>query len=183
MKYLCAIFLLAAGVCLEAGAAPDLVMKDLQDVPRHPLHPVDKAGSVLVFYGQDCPVSNGYAPELNRIAASRTNFVFYIVQVDPELTAAAAREHARQYQLSMPVLLDPAHRLVKLAGAVVTPEAVVFGKDGQILYRGRIDDGYAAPGKKRAVIGKHDLCDALDAITAGEPVKQKETKAFGCVIE
>jgi hypothetical protein len=49
MKYLCAIFLLAAGVCLEAGAAPDLVMKDLQDVPRHPLHPVDKAGSVLVF--------------------------------------------------------------------------------------------------------------------------------------
>jgi hypothetical protein len=183
MKHLCAILLLAARVCLGADAAPNLVIKDLQDVPRHPLRAEDKAGSVLVFYGQDCPVSNSYAPELNRIAASRTNFMFYIVQVDPALTAAAARQHARQYQLSMPVLLDPAHRLVKLAGAVVTPEAVVFGRDGQILYRGRIDDGYAAPGKKRAVVRQHDLCDALDAIAAGDPVKQKETQAFGCVIE
>jgi hypothetical protein len=183
MKYFCAIFFLAAGVCLGADALPDVVMKDLQDVPHRPLDPAGKAASVLVFYGQDCPVSNGYAPELNRIAASRTNFAFYVVQVDPELTASAAREHAKQYGLSMPVLLDPAHRLVKLAGAVVTPEAVVFGRDGRILYRGRIDDNYAAFGKKRAVASKHDLCDALDAIAAGEPVKQKETKAFGCVIE
>jgi hypothetical protein len=183
MKYFCAIFVLAVAVCLGADAVPDLVMKDLQDVPRRPLDPASKAGSVVVFYWQDCPVSNGYAPELNRIAASHTNFAFYIVQVDAELTAAAAREHAHQYGLTMPVLLDPTHRLVKLAGAVVTPEVVVFGKDGQILYRGRIDDGYAAPGKKRAVTTKHDLCDALDAIAAGEPVKQKQTKAFGCVIE
>ena len=123
-------------------------MKDLRDVPHRPLEPAGKAATVLVFYGQDCPVSNGYAPELNRIAAARTNFAFYVVQVDPELTAAAAREHARQYQLSMPVLLDPTHRLVKLAHAVVTPEAVVFGKDGRILYRGRIDDSYAAPGQE-----------------------------------
>lgn len=183
MKYFCAVFLIATGMCLGVNAASDLVMKDLQDVPRRPLDPAGKAGSVLVFYWQDCPVSNGYAPELNRIAASRTNFAFYIVQVDAELTAAAAREHARQYQLTMPVLLDPAHRLVKLAGAKVTPEVVVFGKDGQILYRGRIDDSYAAAGKKSAVVKKHDLCDALDAITAGNPIKQKETKAFGCVIE
>lgn len=183
MKYFYAIFFLAATVSFGADTSADLVMKDLQDVSHHPLAPADKAASVLVFYWQDCPVSNGYAPELNRIAASRTNFAFYVVQVDPELTPSAAREHAHQYQLAMPVLLDPAHRLVKLSGAKVTPEAVVFGKDGRILYRGRIDDSYAAAGKKRYVTTNHDLCDALDAIAAGKPVKQKETKAFGCVIE
>ena len=183
MKYFCAVVCLAADVCLGANALPDLVMKDLQDVQHHPLDPTGKAASVLVFYWQDCPVSNGYAPELNRIAASRTNFAFYVVQVDAGLTVAAAREHAKQYRLSMPVLLDPTHQLVKLAGAVVTPEAVVFGKGGEILYRGRIDDNYAAFGKKRAVASKHDLCDALDAIAAGEPVKQKETKAIGCLIQ
>src|ERR1700722_8896472 len=111
MKYFCVIFFLAASVCLGTDALPDLVMKELQGVSRHPLDPANKAATVLVFYGQDCPVSNGYAPELNRIAASHTNFAFYVVQVDPELTAAAARAHARQYQPSMPVLLDPTHRL------------------------------------------------------------------------
>ena len=65
----------------------------------------------------------------------------------------------------------------------MTPEAVVFGKSGEILYRGRIDDNYAAFGKKRALATHHDLANALDAIAAGRPIKQKETKAIGCLIQ
>jgi hypothetical protein len=184
MRFLCAILCFAASVCLAAAAPlPDVVFRDLADVPRHPLKPAEKGASVLVFFWQDCPVSNGYVPELNRIAASHTNCAFYIVQVDPELTPVAARNHAKQYHLSMPVLLDPKHQLVKLARATVTPEAVVFGKNGDVLYRGRIDDGYAAFGKKRASVRQHDLIDALDAIATGQPVKYKETKAIGCLIQ
>jgi hypothetical protein len=184
MRHLCAILCFAASVCLAApDRSPDVVFRDLADVPRHPLELAEKDASVLVFFWQDCPVSNGYAPELNRIAASHTNCAFYIVQVDPELTPAAAREHATQYHLCMPVLLDPKHQLVKLARATVTPEAVVFGKHGDVLYRGRIDDNYAAFGKKRASVQQHDLVDALDAIAMGQPVKLKETKAIGCLIQ
>ena len=144
-KYVCVILCLAAGLCF-AGSGPteDAVFNDLDNVARRPLDPADKVASVLIFYWQDCPVSNGYAPELNRIAASHTNFAFYIVQVDADLTPAAAREHARKFDLREPVLLDPRHRLVKFVKATVTPEAVVVGKNGQVLYRGRIDDAYAA---------------------------------------
>lgn len=184
MRYLCAIFCFAASVCLAASdRLPDLVFRDLANVPRQPLKPAAKDASVVVFFWQDCPISNGYAPELNRIAASHTNCAFYIVQVDPALTPAAAREHAAQYHFSMPVLLDPKHQLVKLAGATVTPQAVVFGKNGDVLYRGRIDDNYAAFGKKRASVRQHDLIDVLDAIAAGQPLKTKETKAIGCLIQ
>ena len=81
MRYLCAIFCLTARLCLGAPeAASELVFKDLHDLPRHPLEPADKDASVLIFFWQDCPVSNGYVPELNRIAASHTNCSFYIVQ-------------------------------------------------------------------------------------------------------
>jgi len=171
-------------MCLAApDAGQELLFKDLNDIPRLPLDPADKEASVLIFYWQDCPISNGYAPELNRIAAGHANFAFYIVQVDAGLSVAAAKEHARQFNLHLPVLLDPQHRLVRLAKATVTPEAVVFGKNGQILYRGRIDDDYAALGKKRAAARQHDLVEALDAIAAGHPVKQKETKAIGCLIQ
>ncbi len=166
-----------------AGPSPEMVFNDLADVPRHPLEPGDKTASVLIFYWQDCPVSNGYAPELNRIAAAHTNFAFYIVQVDPELTPAAAREHARKFDLHPPVLLDPQHRLVKFAQAIATPEAVVIGKDGRVLYRGRIDDRYPALEKMRAAATKHDLIEVLDNLAAGKPLKETETKVIGCSIQ
>jgi AhpC/TSA family len=184
MRSICAILCLAAGLSMATPGQPsELIYKDLDGIPHHPLDPVDKAASVLFFYWQDCPISNGYAPEINRICASHTNFAFYIVQVDSDLTPAVAKEHARKYDLRPPVLLDPQHRLVKLAKATVTPEVVVLGKHGEVLYRGRIDDQYPALGKKRAVATKHDLCDALDSITAGRPVKKSETKAIGCLIQ
>jgi hypothetical protein len=80
------------------------------------------------------------------------------------------------------VLLDPAHRLVKLAGATMTPQAVVVDAAGQALYRGRINDLYAALGKRRARPTSHDLRDALDAIAAGKAVHNAETKVIGCYI-
>ena len=177
------LFLLIASACFGAEHPADLAFTDLDGITRHPLQPGDKAGTVLIFYWQDCPISNGYAPELNRIAAAHTNFAFYIVQVDPELTAPAAREHARKYDLREPVLLDPVHVLVKFAKATVTPEAVVIGKNGKVAYRGRIDDRYVANETMRAAAARHDLIDAMEAVAAGKAPVQSETKAVGCVIQ
>jgi AhpC/TSA family len=184
MQIICAILCFAAGLCFAGpGESTDLVINDLDGVARHPLEPAEKLASVLIFYGHDCPISNAYAPEINRICASHTNFAFYIVQVDPDLTLAAARAHAREYDLRAPVLLDPQHRLIKLLKPTVTPDVIVLGKNGEVLYRGRIDDLYAEIEKKRGMVTQHDLRDALDAIAAGQPVKQKETKAIGCIIQ
>jgi AhpC/TSA family protein len=184
MRLVCSILWLAVGLNIVApGQSADLVFEDLEKIPRHPLEPGDKVASVLVFYGQDCPIANGYAPEINRLWRGHTNFAFFIVQVDPELTVAAAKEHARKYDLRPPVLLDRKHQLVKLAKATVTPEAVVLGKKGQILYRGRIDDLYVALGKKRAAVTERNLRDALDALAAGKAVRKSETKAIGCLIQ
>jgi peroxiredoxin len=168
---------------LAERATPDNpVIKDISGIAHHPLAPGTKVASVLIFYVQDCPICNSYAPEINRIVETFTNFAFYIVQVDPDLELEAAKQHARQYALSPPVLLDHGHELVRRAGATVTPEAVVIGKDGGIVYRGRIDDLYIEPGKKRSSATSRDLRDVLEAIQAGHRVKQKETKAVGCLI-
>ncbi len=184
MRIFCAMLFLAAGLSIaRPSELSGPIFNDLEGIPHHPLDPAGKSGSVLIFYWQDCPVSNSYAPEINRICAGHDNFAFYIVQVDPDLTPAAAREHAKQYDLHAPVLLDPQHHLVKLAKATVTPEAVVLGKNGEVLYRGRIDDLYAGLGTKRGAVKEHDLIEALDAISAGKTVKSKETKAIGCVIQ
>jgi hypothetical protein len=157
-------------------------IRDMTGAVQRPLEAAGKAGSVLIFYWHDCPICNSYAPEINRICAAHTNFAFYIVQVDPDLTPAAAQKHARDFALRSVVLLDGKHRLVKLAGATTTPEAVVFGKSKNVLYRGRIDNLYPSLNQRRAEATEHDLRDALDAITAGKPIKA-QYPATGCLIQ
>jgi hypothetical protein len=177
------IVALLGRVAVSEGKESPKEFSDLNGFVHRPMESGDKVGSVLVFFWHDCPISNSYAPEINRICASYTNFAFYIVQVDPDLTVAAAKQHAKEFRLSVPVLLDPQHRLVKLAKATATPEAVVLGKNGKVLYRGRIDDRHASLSQKRAVPTQQDLREALNAITAGKPVKHSTTKVIGCLIQ
>jgi len=176
------VLILLLSFCgLLAGARGEPV-RDVTGTLQRPLEAGDKAGSVLIFYWQDCPICNSYAPEINRICKAYTNFAFYIVQVDADLTPAAARKHAKDFALLPPVLLDGDHRLVKLAGATTTPEAVVFGKNKDVFYRGRIDNLYPSLDRRRADATEHDLRDALDAIAAGKTVKA-QPPAMGCAIQ
>jgi len=177
---LCCLLWFYGAVALRAGVGRE-ECADLSGAIHHPLDAGTNAGSVLIFYWHDCPICNSYAPEINRLSTHYTNFAFYIVQVDPDLKPDAARVHARQYSLRPPVLLDGRHRLVRLAKASVAPEAVVFGKDGNVAYRGRIDNLYASLNKRRAEATEHDLRDALDAIAAGRPVRS-QPPAEGCAI-
>lgn len=140
--------------------------------------------AVLVFVLQDCPICNGYAPQIERLASkfSPRGVAFYLIHVDPTLTIEAARKHAADYGYSIPVMIDRRHELVSQLGVTAVPTAVVLGSDGRIRYEGRIDDQYLAIGKARNVVTKHDLQDAIEATTEGKPVKQSRTRAIGCAV-
>lgn len=140
--------------------------------------------AVLVFVLQDCPICNGYAPQIERLAAQFTpqGAAFYLIHVDPTLTVEAARKHATAYGYSIPVMIDSRHELVGRLGVVAVPTAVVLGSDGQVKYQGRIDDQYVSIGKARNVVTSHDLRDAIGATLAGRPVRQSRTKAIGCAV-
>ena len=90
--------------------------------------------------------------------------------------------HAKAHGYDTFALRDPAHTLVRLTGATVTPEAAVLGPQGRLLYEGRIDDRFADFGRAHDLASVHDLRRALDAIQAGKPVAVARTKAVGCDI-
>ncbi len=69
-----------------------------------------------------------------------------------------------------------------MAGATITPEAVVVDPHGRVLYRGRIDDRYVSLGLERPVATRRDLDEALTDITAGKAPRQATTLAVGCFI-
>jgi hypothetical protein len=139
--------------------------------------------TVLVFVRTDCPISNRYAAELQRIHTKfAAETVWWLVYPDDDVTTKAIREHRKEYKLEIPALRDPRHALVKLAGVHVTPEAVIFLPGKKRVYRGRIDDRFVAFGNYRSEATRHDLEEALTAIVNGQPVLVPETKAIGCTI-
>jgi thiol-disulfide isomerase/thioredoxin len=171
---------------LSVGATPggDVAVRSATGETVRPLQVAGRKATVLLFIAHDCPVSNSYAPEFTRLCKKygAQKIGFYAVYVEADLAAAEARQHAHDYGYVCPALLDPQHRLVKVAGATVTPEAAVFTADGKRVYLGRVDNQYAAIGQRREVVTVHDLRDVLDHVLAGTPVATKETTAFGCFI-
>ena len=147
--------------------------------------PAGTKAIVFLFTSTDCPISNRYAPEVRRLAETygSKGVVFRLVYPNPADTAAAIREHmsAFSYAGAADALRDPQHALVKLAGATVTPEAVVYA-GGKLMYRGRIDDRYVELGVERPAATRRDLADALAAVLAGKPVAAATTQAVGCFI-
>lgn len=156
---------------------------DVTGTVRRPVDLGDAKAAVVIFISTDCPICNGYAPEINRMCREyeAKGVLFYLVHGDRDLSDASAKKHASDYGFTCPVLIDRKHELVRWAGATVTPEAAVIGPGG-LLYRGRIDDLYPALGKRRYEATTHDLRQALDAMLAGKPVAAPRTSAVGCAI-
>jgi hypothetical protein len=153
-------------------------------------HPVDfwkqSAGqiTVVVFTRTDCPISNRAAPEVRRLCEKYgpSGVQFDLIYVDPHEQPDAIREHLRQYEYPCAGLRDPKHALVAYCKATVTPEAVVFGKDGDIKYQGRINNQYVELGNSRADATSNDLADAIESTLLGQSVATPRTRAIGCSI-
>jgi len=144
----------------------------------------DAKAVVLIFLRTDCPISNRYAPELQRIGAKFTGrqVRFWLVYPDKNEPAEEIRRHAAEYRYPGEALRDPNRELVRAAQVSVTPEAAVFLPGKKLVYHGRIDDRVIDFGKVRPQASSHDLEDALEAVLAGRSVAQPSTKAIGCYI-
>lgn len=142
------------------------------------------AATALIFVGTDCPISNRYAPEIQRLAArfSPKNVAFWLVYVDPDLELEEIRRHLTDFGHTITALHDPAHALVERAQAEVTPTAAVFNRDGDLVYSGRIDDRYIDFGKARPSARSRDLQEALEAVLAGRSPTNAHARAVGCYI-
>ena len=165
-----------------AGPVKEFALKDAHGSLHTRAEWTGRPAIVLFFIATECPVSNGYAPEMTRLAKSfgPRGIVFRGINADPDVTAAAAAAHAEEYGLPFPILLDPDQRIAGQAGVGVTPEAVILLPDGQVVYRGRIDDRYSPDGRHRPEAVVHELEDAIKAVLRDEMPVVAQTKPFGC---
>ena len=183
---LLAIVALAAPTFADApaigAAAPAFELKSV-DGKAFSLADAEKSNAyvVLMFIATQCPYSNAYNDRMRDMAAAYAKKGVFFVGINSNNTESVEEtaSHAKQHGFGFPVLKDPGNKVADLYDARRTPEVYVVGKDGKLLYHGRIDDNSSDAAK----VSSPDLKNALDALLAGQPVAKAETKAFGCTIK
>lgn len=172
------------GARAESVPAASVALLDLDGTTVHPLREPAARFVLFLFMRADCPISNRYAPEVRRLFERFEPLGVELVLVYPDgsESATAIREHIASFEYPGRPLRDPRHELVRLAGATVTPEAALFGRDGALLYLGRIDDRFPDFGKARLQVDSRDLENALVAVTTNERVPVPRTRPVGCFI-
>ena len=180
----CVLMLMTMACCTST---PRLV--DHSGIQHTPLEGESGELIVLVFSSTDCPIANAMAPDIERASqeTAEAGGRFYLVHARTDLPHERTRTHASQYKLTMPVMVDRSHTLVKTLGATVTPEAFVLRIDDHgghtVLYQGSVNNLYGSVGNRRLNVTEHHLRDAIRSAAAGEAVEPSRRTPFGCFIE
>ena len=139
---------------------------------------------VLLFLAPLCPICQNMSFDLRQIEADFGEAPIEFIGLFPNAstTEDQIRVFKATYGLEMDMALDTA-KWAEALGARWTPEVFVLDASDAVVYRGRINDRYFAPGKRRPKTRKRDLDAALRSCLAEDAVKVPVTDAVGCPIE
>jgi thiol-disulfide isomerase/thioredoxin len=163
---------------------------DLRNRPIYRLASSQDKAVVLFFVATDCPISNRYAPEVQRLKKEFAGepIAFWLVYPNATETLAGVVRHQADYGLGGATLIHPGSQLLAAMHPRLTPEAAVMVPGGssehalRIVYLGRIDDRYVDIGRERPRATRHDLEDAIIAVLAHRPVAPPGGPPVGCGI-
>ena len=192
LRVLFALGCLLAMSSMTAAAAPgagdtvDLIGVRVTDVTGHHHRIGVSTGkvqpAVLVFLDTACPVATRYLPTLNELhaEAEARGVSLYGILSNPAITWRESVDFVNDFGVAFPVILDSAGDLALRLGPRVMSESFVISTADRVVYRGRIDDRFAAVGRLRTRIASHDLRTVIEALGGGSQPEPSETEAIGC---
>lgn len=139
--------------------------------------------SVVFFVGFECPVARHYAAKLQSLSQQYADQPISFIGVDsnPQDSISELEQLSRDLKLAFPMVHDHDQRIARLLKAKRTGEVVVISNDGEIAYRGRIDD-QVSPGVRRSAPTTHELKDSIDQWLANKKIEVADTEPVGCLI-
>jgi thiol-disulfide isomerase/thioredoxin len=181
---------------LEPGSkAPDFNLLGV-DGKNYRLKDFDKAKTlVIIFSCNHCPTAQAYEDRMISIARDYKPKGVELIVISPNSGKALnyselgysdmgdsyeeMKLRAADKKFPFPYLYDGDDQKSALAyGPVATPHCFVFDRNRILRYAGRLD-GAEKPGTGNG----EDLRNAIDAVLAGQPVKNPVTKVFGCSVK
>ncbi len=137
---------------------------------------------VLIFTANGCAGVQQYIPTLN---AQRNYFasrgvIYWMVDSNLQDNRSNIVVEANSWNISVPILHDPAQVVARAYGATRTPEVVCISKDDwTVFYRGSIDD---RTGATATASTQSYLSNAVMNFLASQPASPLRTAVKGCDI-
>ncbi len=198
----CAVALLAAP-WLHAGKYNSIVEIGMKapgfanlpgiDGKSHSLAEFHEDVLVLVFLANHCPWVRGGDKDLiqlvNEFKGKSVRVIGLGVNLRPDDTLPAMKEHAAKVGYNFLYLHDPTQEVGRKYGATRTPEYFVLNKERRIVYTGLLHNSPAQmlrDGTAQRTNGEPTqfyVRDAILAALAGKPAPVAETRAQGCTVE
>src|SRR5467141_1751925 len=113
-SFLFAIMLLCLGSPPLISTSLQSFATDLDGKPFDPFRAAPGKVVVLIFVRTDCPVSNRYAPTIQKLGTVRMDqAAFFLVYPSRKETAETIRRHGKDFHYTFDAIRDPQHILVK----------------------------------------------------------------------
>jgi peroxiredoxin len=166
----------AADFSLPATDGRDYALADIKG----------SAGTLIVFICNHCPYVRAVIDRLARDAAELEPFGIKTAAISandavayPEDSFANMKLFAVQHRLPFPYLYDESQAVARAYRAVCTPDFFGFNAQGQLQYRGRLDESRkaAAPATRR------DLFEAMREIAQTGLGPREQVPSIGCSIK
>lgn len=142
-----------------------------------------KKATVLIFASTECPISNGYATTLNRLAKDYLDVRFVGLNPNAGASLRDMEAHRKEFGLTFDMLKDGGAVVAGRLGVKKCPEVCLFDAEGTLRYQGRIDDRYSRRGGAPIEVRRADLEEAIKEVLAGKPVSMPRTETIGCPID
>ena len=143
-------------------------------------------GTLVIFSCNHCPFVKAWESRISAIGNAAQESGVGVIAINPNDPNAYAEDRYEEMQkrakdrgFRFPYVVDAKSDVARAFGATRTPECYLFGKDGELVYHGAVDDNYADAAK----VDKRYLQDALDSLVADKDIPIKESKAVGCTIK
>lgn len=178
--------LLDTPICDFGWQGPDFTLKDADGNAFTMSEQLGEKGLLIAFICNHCPyvqrIADQLAEDTQQLIAEGIN-VLAIMSNDYRMFESDSPENmkrfAQQKGFSFPYLIDEDQSVGKAYGAVCTPDFFGFNHQGELQYRGRLDDARIGDEKERVP----ELLNAMRLIAETGHGPKVQTASMGCSIK
>ena len=178
--------LLNTPACRFGWNVPDFILSDPDGASYRLEEHLGTQGAVVAFICNHCPYVQAIAGRLATDAALLQDEGIAVLAVMPNDFQAFPADAPAQMKLfkaqhgfTFPYLVDETQAVARAYGAVCTPDFFGVNRDGQLQYRGRLDDARMGPSKDRS----RELLTAMRQIAETGRGPDNPSPSMGCSIK
>jgi len=178
--------LLDTPICDFGWKAPDFTLEDPDGTPFTMSDHLGEKGLLVAFICNHCPfvqtIGERLAEDTRLLKSEGINVLavmsndFRAVPVDSPENMKLFAEH---FGFDFPYLVDKDQSVGKAYGAICTPDFFGFNKDGELQYRGRLDDARMGDATNR----NKELINAMRLIAETGHGPREQSPSMGCSIK